>query len=137
MCPPLLFLQPLLLKIRKCARTLLLVLLPLLFDTLLIFTITDHIFMCIVFRMYMLILYLILQYIIHLSLKKLEDIPVSDQEKEVLPYYCLEAAYIDLLLHDGFGFTESSWPLLNFKSKVRLDLQAMRFNVLLLTMLMY
>ncbi|GFN75651.1 ectonucleoside triphosphate diphosphohydrolase 1 [Plakobranchus ocellatus] len=51
--------------------------------------------------------------------KEILEIPASEKDREdYLMFYCLEAQYIKLLLHDNFNFTEEQWSSVAFVSKV-------------------
>ncbi|CAG5125354.1 unnamed protein product, partial [Candidula unifasciata] len=52
------------------------------------------------------------------SWAELQQLPASQQQKPSLMFYCMQANYINLLLSEGYNFTDSSWKDIHFVRKV-------------------
>ncbi|KAK0052029.1 ectonucleoside triphosphate diphosphohydrolase 2-like isoform X1 [Biomphalaria pfeifferi] len=50
--------------------------------------------------------------------EQLLNLPVTPQERENLMWYCLQSTYINLLLFEGYNFSEAKWPDINFVEKI-------------------
>ncbi|CAL1540540.1 unnamed protein product [Lymnaea stagnalis] len=49
---------------------------------------------------------------------ELLELPVTKQEKANLMWYCLQSTYIDLLLYEGYNFSDTMWTAINFVEKI-------------------